>query len=244
MFTMHIRWPNGRQWPIDSFSRPRRNTERGAALFVVVMVITLLTAVGLFAARSTSLVDAATGYARQASQALALADYGAQVVASELGEGRSQRVFQLMDLRNQYCPTYGVQSNPTTAQPCYAFDNNQLQGRISQNTAGAVDLIAYQTTATDGSLGPKFPTTSFSSGVDGVLVVELFDPFEISNIQGESATKAAGREVTLNATAQVRPFSAATERNQINATWCSTNANAASAASLLSVRSQVIVPSM
>ena len=61
-----------------------RGTERGAALFVVVMVITLLTAVGIFAARSTSLVDAATGYGRQAAQTLALADYGAKLVASEL----------------------------------------------------------------------------------------------------------------------------------------------------------------
>ena len=71
----------------------RRPAERGAALFVVVMVITLLTAVGIFAARSTSLVDAATGYGRQASQTIALADYGAKLVATELGEGRARAYF-------------------------------------------------------------------------------------------------------------------------------------------------------
>ncbi len=234
---------------IELPNSPRQDrSQRGAALFVVVMVITLLTAVGLFAARSTSLVDAATGYARQAAQSTALADYGAQLVASELGQGRSQRVFQLMDLRNQYCPTYGIP--PTvpdakrSAQPCYAYDYNQLEQRVQQNTANSFNVLEYQSALTDGSLGPKFPDASTTSGVDGVLVVELFDPFEIANIRGENANKPAGREVTINSMAQIRPFSADTERSQNNATWCSANATSANAASLLSVRSQVVVPSL
>jgi len=224
-------------------STPSARSERGAALFVVVMVITLLTAVGLFAARSTSLVDAATGYARQAAQSVALADYGAQLVASELGQGRAQRVFQLMDLRNQYCPTYGIPAT-TNPQPCYAYDYNQLQVRVQQNTGSAYNVLEYQTDTVDGSLGPRFVDTSTTYGVDGVLAVEIFDPFEISNIRGESANKPSGREVTINSMAQVRPFSALAERSQVSATWCSTNATAANAASLLTVRSQVVVPSL
>jgi hypothetical protein len=223
---------------------PSTHKQRGAALFVVVMVITLLTAVGLFAARSTSLVDAATGYARQAAQSVALADYGVQLVASELGQGRAQRVFQLMDLRNQFCPTYGVVTAPQTPQPCYAYDYNQLEARVQQNTGSAFNVIEYQSNLVDGSLGPRFPAASMTHGVDGVLVVEIFDPFEISNIRGESASKPSGREVTINSIAQVRPFSLLTERAQDNATWCSTNAASANAASLLSVRSQVVVPSL
>ena len=226
-----------------------RQTERGAALFVVVMVITLLTAVGLFAVRSTSLVDAATGYARQAAQTTALADYGVQLVASELGQGRAERVFQLMDLRTQYCPSYDFTPALPTPQPCYAFDYNQLETRVQQNTAtaanGAANVIEYQSTTSDGSLGPKFLSAGTPNGVDGVLVVELFDSFEISNIQGQSATKSSGREVTINSRAQVRPFlGAMTPANQTTSTWCSTNAGASTAASLLSVRSQVVVPTL
>ena len=215
-----------------------RGTERGAALFVVVMVITLLTAVGIFAARSTSLVDAATGYGRQAAQTLALADYGAKLVASELGEGRATRVFQLMDQRDQYCPTYGTVSN----QPCYAFDYSQLELRVQNNTK-TYNVIEYQSEATEGSLGPMFVDSSITSGIHGVLLVEIFDPFATANIKGESASKPSGREVTLNSIAQIRPFSALADRAQANAQWCST-AQASTAASLLSVRSQVLVPTL
>jgi hypothetical protein len=213
--------------------------ERGAALFVVVMVITLLTAVGVFAARSTSLVDAATGYGRQASQTLALADYGAKLVASELGEGRASRVFQLMDLQNQYCPIYGS----IAGQPCYAFDYTQLELRVQQNTSNAYNVVEYQDEAHAGSFGPQFADTSLTSGVDGVIMVELLDPFDIANIRGESASKASGREVTLNSTAQIRPFSVLAERSQTNSQWCSTDP-ASTSASLLSVRSQILVPTL
>ena len=222
----------------------RCQEERGAALFVVVMVITLLTAVGLFAARSTSLVDAATGYGRQAAQTIALADYGAKLVASELGQGRAPRVFQLMDLRNQYCPTYGT-STLLPAQPCYAYDYSQLEARVVENTGLAgtsFNIVEFQT-ANAGSLGGPLVDPSAPSGIDGVFIVELFDPFEISNIRGESASKPSGREVTINSTAQVRPFSQASQPNQTNTQWCR-NDPTSTAASLLSVRSQVLVPTL
>ena len=230
--------------PLSKLFPRARTNERGAALFVVVMVITLLTAVGVFAARSTSLVDAATGYGRQAAQTLALADYGAKLVASELGQGRSARVFQLMDGRNQYCPTYGSPA-ALPLQPCYAFDYSQLELRVLQNTGNAYNVIEWQSELPDGngSLGPRFADSSITSGVDGVLIVELFDPFEIANIRGESASKASGREVTLNSIAQVRPFSILAQRSQANSQWCSADPESTSA-SLLSVRSQILVPTL
>ena len=224
-----------------SFCNPtvdRRERERGAALFVVVMVITLLTAVGIFAARSTSLVDAATGYGRQAAQTLALADYGAKLVASELGQGRAPRVFQIMDLRNQYCPSYG--SSVTTPQPCYVYDYSQLELRVVQNAG--FNVIDFQS-ANPGSLGTPMDDPSAPSGIDGVLQVELYDPFEVSNIKGESASKASGREVTINSIAQVRPFSATTQPTQNNSVWCSNDPTSTSA-SVLSVRTQIVVPTL
>ncbi len=216
--------------------------ERGAALFVVVMVITLLTAVGIFAARSTSLVDAATGYGRQAAQTLALADYGTRLVASELGQGRAPRVFQIMEQRDQYCPSYG---NPplTPLQPCYAYDYSQLEQRVLQNTGNSYNVIEYQTATTEGSLGPQFPDSSITSGIDGVLIVELYDPFQISNIKGESASTPSGYEVTVNSIAQVRPFSLTSQLSQKNSVWCSSDP-ASTSASLLSVRTQIVVPTL
>ncbi len=65
----------------------RKRAERGAALFVVVLVLTLLTAVGLFAAQSATLVDRASGYSRQAAQTAYLAEYAVLASATQLGSG-------------------------------------------------------------------------------------------------------------------------------------------------------------
>ena len=61
-----------------------RQNQRGAAVFIVVMVITLLTAVGMFAARSASLVDVASGYGRNAMQTQYVSEYGAILTSHEL----------------------------------------------------------------------------------------------------------------------------------------------------------------
>ena len=61
-----------------------RRHQRGATIFVVLLVITLLSGIGLFAARVTGSVDAATGYARQAAQAKGLALYATQMSAALL----------------------------------------------------------------------------------------------------------------------------------------------------------------
>ncbi|HMJ10125.1 MAG TPA: hypothetical protein VK524_01905, partial [Polyangiaceae bacterium] len=68
----------------------RRSSERGAAVFIVVMVITLVTAIGVFAARSASLVDIATGYDRQLVQTRLLSEYAGRLTASELGTGTAR----------------------------------------------------------------------------------------------------------------------------------------------------------
>jgi hypothetical protein len=54
----------------------RRRRERGAAIFIVVLLITMLLGIGLFAARSASLSTSASGHARQMTQAQYLAEYG------------------------------------------------------------------------------------------------------------------------------------------------------------------------
>lgn len=56
--------------------RARRRQERGAAIFIVVLLITMLFGIGLFAAQSASLSTSASGHARQMTQAQYLAEYG------------------------------------------------------------------------------------------------------------------------------------------------------------------------
>ena len=45
-----------------------RASERGAAVFVVVLVLTLLSALGLFAVRSATSTNLSAGYSRQMTQ--------------------------------------------------------------------------------------------------------------------------------------------------------------------------------
>ena len=67
----------------------RRSNERGAALFVVVLVITLLTAIGVFAMHATSLAQLGSGYSRRAAAALYLAEMAANIrVAAIADDGR------------------------------------------------------------------------------------------------------------------------------------------------------------
>jgi Tfp pilus assembly protein PilX len=62
----------------------RRRRERGAAVFLVVMVLTIIAAIGVFSMRSASLVDLATGYSRQSVQATFVSEYAARAAATYL----------------------------------------------------------------------------------------------------------------------------------------------------------------
>jgi hypothetical protein len=64
--------------------RSRRARERGATLFVVVLVITLLTGVGLYTVHSAGLVAQAAGNGRQSLQTEHLSQVGALTTMSKL----------------------------------------------------------------------------------------------------------------------------------------------------------------
>jgi hypothetical protein len=74
-------------------TRPR-TAERGAALFIVVLVIVLLTAIGVFAVHATSLAQAASGYSRRATAAFYLGEFSMNVVASDMA-GKENEYLQL-----------------------------------------------------------------------------------------------------------------------------------------------------
>lgn len=71
--------PNPRQKAALRRARSRSG-ERGAALFIVVLVTVLLSAIGIFAVRVSSLVQVASGYNRRATSAYYLAELGTNVV--------------------------------------------------------------------------------------------------------------------------------------------------------------------
>lgn len=70
----------------------RRTHERGAALFVVVLVISLLTAIGVFAMHATSLAQLSSGYSRRAASAFYLAELAANLRVATIADDPSSYV--------------------------------------------------------------------------------------------------------------------------------------------------------
>ena len=99
-----------------------RASQRGAALFVVVLVLTLLTAVGLFAAQSATLVDRASGYSRQAAQTAYLAELGVLASAAELGSGSAGAYRERMLSPTDECRmNVGIDQEGIGKPPCLVF---------------------------------------------------------------------------------------------------------------------------
>ena len=73
-----------------------RASERGAAIFIVVAVLTLLSAIGIFAARAATLAEQASGYDRQNTQNHYVSEYALMAAATELGGPRAGRYVRLL----------------------------------------------------------------------------------------------------------------------------------------------------
>lgn len=184
-------------------SRRRNPRERGAAVFVVVMAITLLTAVGLFAAHSATLVDQASGYARLARQTQSIAEYGTLAAAAELSTGASDAYVQQIATSGDKCRANdGLSGSPA----CYKLYMSQLNQRT--NALNGRSLIEpTDVNGVPGSFGRNASTA-------GDFVVELTDPGPAGRAiagtdAGDTGTSFRYLKVTATTTAQVRSSAAA-----------------------------------
>jgi len=66
----------------------RRRNQRGMAVFLVVLVLTMVSAIGVFSMHSASLVDRASGFNRQNVQATAMVEFGMRGAATWLGPNK------------------------------------------------------------------------------------------------------------------------------------------------------------
>src|SRR5690606_38428134 len=150
----------------------RARAQRGNALFVVVMVITLLTAVGLFAMRSASLSNLAAGYNRQGTQTLYLSEFGTRSAAAE-PVGKEQHYFNRIvrgsgsggdDCRaNRELIQTLVGQSLSDQPPCAKLLSNDIWQRANNAFSGAT-YIGSSARSLAGELG--------SSDLEGAFVVE------------------------------------------------------------------------
>ncbi len=184
----------------------RRPNERGAALFIVVLVITLLTAIGIFSARSASLVDVATGYNRQSVQTQYLSEYGTKAVAAQLAQdpnGLSGQIKTSSDVckANEKLMTLLANNNERAVTPCYKLFLKDVNDTMAKPLIE--QAIQDPATYAHGSLGPMPLSVDFVAEMVDLGPAPPTPGFEQS---GEAQAFSLER-VTLITTGQIRPFS-------------------------------------
>lgn len=186
---------------VSSLRRSRaRARRRGAALFIVVLVITLLTGIGLFAARSSSLATSAAGFGRQMTQTHYVTDFAMQTVIQELSTGNASAHLSHATLTPDTGCTSLNNGYVVNNATCVRFTmgslqllQNPLPGTFFQQTLGA----------TPGSFGV--------GDIDADFLVELTDvgpaapPVAGSDLSTPNALAPQFWTVTLTATSVVRP---------------------------------------
>lgn len=179
-----------------------RGDERGAALFIVVMVTVLLGAIGVFAVRAASLVEVASGYSRLFAQAGYVSEFAARAVAADMA-GREDEYFQCIAHSGSRCravrqlyETGVVQTDAPIA--CCARLHTEMQARFER-----YDLSNFN--STEKLLQHVMRPKQEASG-EAAFRVELTD-------LGPAPDLMAGRDVrsghymqaTITSTGQVRP---------------------------------------
>jgi hypothetical protein len=229
---------------VVSAARNRRR-ERGAAVFIVVMVIALLTAIGVFAIRSASLVDQAAGFQRQGLQTEYITQYAGLAVTSELGDGAAKSYLDRVRLGTDRCQVNElvVPAPGMGPPPCYKLTLSELDARV-QGHFGTSTVLEGQTPTGAGSLGGPTGAAGPGSALEGVFLVEMTEPYEsVPNAGSEQAANASNafRDVTLTLTAfgQVRPV----DLSGATSPWCADNAGSSSA-SVSALRAHITLRSV
>ncbi|HKO47412.1 MAG TPA: hypothetical protein VJV79_06800 [Polyangiaceae bacterium] len=192
---------------------PSRQEQRGAAVFIVVMVLTLLTAVGLFAVRSASLADVAAGYDREGAQATLVAEYAITASAAYLANSPGAVLIAYRDSkftdRSQPCQANAIPAGsypgPTPRPGCHRLSLDEVQTSFKKTSGESVfappNLVG----------GPTGSTSSLNATEtsNATFVVEVTDAAHIGVPgAGDPVSGSSPILMTLTAISQVRPATA------------------------------------
>jgi hypothetical protein len=190
-------------------TRPRAG-ERGAALFIVVLVIVLLTAIGVFAVHATSLAQAAAGYSRRAAAAFYLSEFAMNVVVGDMA-GKETEYLQLASTGKNDCrATSGLAALLTTAGAtgaiisCRGIEFDQMKQLMNANNPNIVS----------DADGPVFgalnrPDRPDDQIIQGSFRVEMTDvgpgPIPQAGMAMSGATLSNAWQTAFTTTARIAP---------------------------------------
>ena len=190
--------------------RPGRQAQRGAAVFIVVMVLTLLTAVGIFAVRSAGMADLAAGYDREGAQATLVAEYAITASAAYLANDPSTVLIGYkasIDKTPQPCQSNampGTFPQPAPRPGCYRLELAELNtsfGKMAGETAFAPPNMTGSPAGSSSSLNANETTNA-------TFVVEVTDAAKTGMPAEGDDAKVSLIVMTLTAISQVRPAAA------------------------------------
>jgi len=184
-----------------------RRGQRGASIFVVMSVLMVLTALGVFAAHTAGLNQRVSGYAKQGTQSTYVADMGTIAVVDEMSGESAGAYMQLVLAGTEPCRA-NEQVVGAVDLPCYRLTKTDLQARMTAESAGSAAM---------------FDPTGLSSPLTAVtadFVVEMTDPGpSMRPIAGMGQSDVGPRfrymQVTFTGLGQLRPVVSSTNSASI-----------------------------
>lgn len=212
------------------FARLRRaRARRGAAVFVVMLVMTLLMGLGMFAVRSASLSDMASGYHRQLTQTHYVADYAVAVISADMLRNAQMHALLMTDpsKMDTRCEAFDKLLRPT----CKLYGYSYLEDKVVQGYEQSNTLIVANASGAPGSLGPVDLEADYRIELSDLH--DAWPPLAGSQVSETEGSKPPGPVmITVSVEGQVRP-------KQIKAgKW---DLTAATAAGVENVRAHLIV---
>ena len=207
------------------------------ALFVVVLVVTLLTTVGIFAARSASQVAVAAGHSREATQTFYFAELATALGVRQLNGPQASEYINLTQTSVDECQVNAaIQGDPNAH--CYRIFSDDI------TTGTGLTIMQTQGVNQPGSFGPPLlqPDTLddnvLNTGREGLFVVEMVEGYDDGTpVAGFDASTVKMITLNLTAYAQIR-----TTPNVAPSTrWCG-SPDSARSATIMAERAYVTVP--
>jgi Tfp pilus assembly protein PilX len=167
----------------------RRRRQRGMAVFLVVLVLTMVSAIGVFSMHSASLVDRATGFNRQNVQATAIVEFGLRGAATWLGPNKDMVESKV---RVPGCATR-LQAADTEA-PCSVLKDTLLADTFTDTAPTPLD---------DGLVG-QLNSPFDASQIRAEVVTEMTEAFD-ATAAARAGSAGSMKEMTLTTQARVFP---------------------------------------
>jgi hypothetical protein len=200
-----------------------RAEQRGAALFLVVLVLTIVAGIGVFSMRSAGLVELATGYSRQSVQTTFVAEYAARASATYLESNPG-----LVSSNERVVGCAPRLQAIDEAAPCMVFKTSLLEESLEATAPRGFD---------DGVNGQLFLPHDLT-GVNAEFVTEMTEPTMANVIHSPGFTAGLFKQVTFTSIARVFP----TADTDIATTDTMCSPAARGSVSQQTVRAHVIVP--